>query len=165
MGLLIAYGVVMALVLVGAWLVHSSYDKTSLKEDLITAGAVYGVVFGAVVLIWALAMGLTTTSSARHMEAFFESNAEVYEDAVERLRLGVPAHYPDANEAGTGGYLFFESANLNQVQYYSALVRQNRDAVLAYNFKLKSHRFWQDHLLWGLMWANVSDDIRPIVVN
>ena len=110
-------------------------------------------------------MGLTTTSSARHMEAFFESNAEIYEEAVERLRLGVPAHYADASTNAQGGYLFFESANLNQVQYYSALVRQNRDAVLAYNFKLKSHRFWQDSFLWGLMWSNVSDDIRPIIVN
>ena len=41
MGLLIAYAVIIAVALVGAFLVHSNSGKTSLGDDLLTAGMVY----------------------------------------------------------------------------------------------------------------------------
>lgn len=115
---------------------------------------------GAALLVVSIAIPLTTTSTVMDMEAFYYENAAIYRDAVVQLKAGVPIH---TDETGQGA-IFLESANLKQIESYAKAVNTERFALVNYNRSLRNTRHWQNSFMFGLLWANVSPDVKPIRV-
>ena len=157
MGIILLILVATALVVgIGAAASHVSGDGFPLAF----AGLFGGIGGFAALIAVSIAMPLTTTSTVMDMEAFYYENAAIYEDAVVQLKAGVPIH---TDELGQGA-LFLESANLKQIESFAKAVNMERFALVDYNKSLRSTRHWQNSFMFGLLWANVSPDLKQIRV-
>ncbi len=141
---------------IGAMLAWAARDR----EPLIVLGFIGTAGPLIALIVVGLVISIKTTNTAIVEEAFYYENAAIYQDAVSQLKSGVPIH---TDELGQGA-LFLESANLKQIESYAKAVNVERWELVNYNESLRRTRHWQNSFMFGLLWANVSDDIKPILV-
>lgn len=126
------------------------------NPETILGGFAVGLFAAALVAIpIVLTMSTATIGGVNSMIAYHDNNASAYRTASEALRVGVPRH---------GEALFFESANLKQIEDYRVFLKDERNAVIRFNKKLQSYRYWEKGWWFGWYWANTPPHILPIVL-
>ncbi len=106
---------------------------------------------GAICLVIVVAVTTSNIGTVNDLEAFYESNAAVYSEAVDDIAAGVQPKLTDG--------VLFDAASLEQVDGYANAVVDRRDAVTRFNARLKTHRYWQDHGLVGFLIRNVGEEV------
>ena len=127
-------------------------------QDGLAATTILAILGGVALLAFLIIMTPLTVSSARRMEATYNQNIHLYAWAVQEIEEGVLTHSPVEEDRS----LFFESANLKQIESFSKIVNDTRVDISNYNSQLRSHRYWQDSKWFGWFWINVSDQIDYI---
>lgn len=125
------------------------------KEDVKNTFLTLEISMSVFSFVALLCLIFSSISSALYLDNFYDTNAAVYEQAVEAIHTGVP---PDVSKN------LVEGPNLMQVDKYGQVVIDMRDAVVDYNGSLKSHLYWQDHFVTNWVYKNVSDSTTFINV-
>lgn len=108
-----------------------------------------------IILTFAIAISLSVIVFGSIMDvnryvAFYDANAEVYEQAVDAIREGVLV--------GEDGYIL-DTAHFEQIQAYKQVVVDLRDEVVAYNKGIVSHTYWQNSGFIGLLVRNMPNHL------
>ena len=157
MGILLVILLLIAATVLVGYVISRLSDSDDPLKFCIGLAAVVGIIATAML---SLILPLVTAGTVVRLEAFYYENAAIYRDAVVQLKAGVPIH---TDELGQGA-LFLESANLKQIEAFAKAVNTERLALVNYNNSLRRTKHWQNSFMFGLLWANVSPDIKPIRV-
>ena len=115
---------------------------------MLTTLLLVGVAFGLV----SFCIGVITIDDAVRQTVFYDVNAAHYEQTVAELEQGLAS-----TDSG-----MFDAKNLMQIQGYKETIAERRDAVVAFNFNLAKHLYWQDNFWIGCIYKNVPSHVRII---
>ena len=157
--LFMLFAVVLALAAFGiAAAIHFGYEQKnaygvgSWVSDTLPATVIVFVIGVVILGIFSLVMSLETVATARDLETFYNDNHGLFLEATIEMKEGVRDSGGDNQ-----GFLFFDAARKDHITIYNGQVQEYKKNVLKYNQDLRRHMYWQDHIVFSLVYANIHD--------
>lgn len=135
---------------------YYSYNSFTPLQLLLTwSFIVFGVVF-AVFSLWAAAGNASSAGTVSRMEAFYHDTLSTYEYTIDRTE-GVVIVARDSLDGTLTDFTYEE-----QGKAVSQRIAELRDQIEQYNYDLRYLRRVNGWALFGDLWYDVPDDLKPI---